>query len=164
MSPARHFSFDDVDYRIVHTLSQDPSLTNRALGEKLGIAESTCAYRLRRLYQSGAVSPPSLTVDHSLLGYGLRAMITVYMSSHSRQAVDDFMSSMVNAPNVVEVVHLTGRSDFMVSVAVTDREQLKNFVLDHITVHPAVRGTETQVVFDVRAGSWIPGDPASGAQ
>lgn len=107
------------------------------------------------------MSPPRLDLDHALLGYGLQAIITVYMSSHSREAVDHFMETMVDTPNVVRVTHLTGRSDFMVTVAVADREQLKNFVLDHVTVHPAVRGTETQVIFDVRRGNWIPEAPRS---
>lgn len=156
---ARAVALDGLDYQIVALLSEDPHLTNKALASRLGAPESTCAYRVRRLYQSGVVAPPRLELDHALLGYGLRAIITVYMSSHSRQAVDDFMHTMVATPNVVEVTHLTGRSDFMVTVAVADREQLKNFVLDHVTTHRAVRGTETQVVFDVRRGTWIPTPP-----
>lgn len=150
---------DELDYRIVALLSEDPDRTNKTLARELGIAESTCAYRMRRLQGSGVIAPPRLELDHTLLGYGLQAVITVYMSSHSREAVDNFMSAMVTTPNVLQVTHLTGRSDFMVTVAVHDREQLKNFVLDHVTVHPAVRGTETQVVFDVRQGQWVPTAP-----
>jgi DNA-binding Lrp family transcriptional regulator len=41
-------------------------------------------------------------------------------------------------------------------VAVTDAEQLRTFVLDHVTVHPGVRGTETHIVFDRREGDWVP--------
>lgn len=161
-SRSRAVTLDALDYQIVQLLSEDPHLTNKALASRLGAPESTCAYRLRRLYTSGAVTPPRLEFDHALLGYGLQAVITVYMSSHSREAVDNFMESMVHTPNVVHVIHLTGRSDFMVTVAVSDREQLKNFVLDHVTVHPAVRGTETQVVFDARRGTWVPTLPREG--
>lgn len=157
-------NFDSLDYEIVRLLSDDPHLTNKALAAKLDLAESTCAYRVRRLHGSGAMSPPRLELDHALLGYGLQAIITVYMSSHSRQAVDHFMETMAAAPNVLQVVHLTGRSDFMVTVAVAGREQLKDFVLDHVTVHPAVRGTETHVVFDSRRGSWVPSTPSGGAE
>lgn len=156
-------SLDDLDYQIVRLLSEDPRLTNKALAARLATPESTCAYRVRRLYTSGVMSPPRLDLDHAPLGYGLRAIITVYMASHSREAVDHFTQAMIDAPNVIEVTHLTGRSDFMVTVAVSDREQLKNFVLDHVTTHPAVRGTETQVVFSSHRGKWIPTPPASEA-
>jgi len=154
-------NFDSLDYAIVRLLSAEPRLTNKALAAELGVAESTCAYRVRRLHSSGAMSPPRLELDHALLGYGLQAIITVYMSSHSREAVDHFMATMARTPNVLRVVHLTGRSDFVIDVAVADREELKNFVLDHVTVQPAVRGTETQVVFDVRRGNWVPSAPSS---
>ena len=53
-------------------------------------------------------------------------------------------------------MNLTGRYDFMVTVAVSDGEQLRAFVLDHVTVHPSVRGTETHIIFDMREGAWIP--------
>ncbi len=159
MATQQQTTLDGLDYQIVKLLSENPNLTNKALAQKLGAAESTCGYRVRRLYNSGALRPPRLELDHAQLGYGLQAIITVYMSSHSRETVDHFMDSMVNTPHVVRVINLTGRSDFMVTVAVADREQLKNFVLDHVTVHPAVRGTETQVVFDVRRGNWIPHAP-----
>lgn len=45
----------------------------------------------------------------------------------------------------------------MLTLAVADAEELRTFVLDHVTVHPSVRGTETHVVVDMRDGAWIPG-------
>src|SRR5690625_6901719 len=96
-------NFDSLDYAIVRLLSAEPRLTNKALAAELGVAESTCAYRVRRLHSSGAMSPPRLELDHALLGYGLQAIITVYMSSHSRESVDHFMETMAAAPNVLQI-------------------------------------------------------------
>lgn len=155
-TPVEALSFDKLDFSIVKQLSCDPELTNRMLAERLRVAESTCAYRRRRLRDSGVLGSPRIDIDYALLGYGLQAVITVYINSHSREIVESFMSAMVAAPHVVAVTHLTGRSDFMVTVAVQDAHALQHFILDHITVHRAVRGTETQIIFDSRRGTWIP--------
>ncbi len=149
-------ALDKLDYAIVKQLSHDPELTNRALAERLQVAESTCAYRRRRLRETGVLGRSQIDLDYARLGYGLQAIITVYFNSHSREIVESFLSAMVEAPHVVNVTHLTGRSDFMVTVAVQDARALQHFILDHVTVHRAVRGTETQIIFDSRRGTWIP--------
>ena len=157
----RSVALDRLDFEIVRVLSEDPDLTNKAVASAVGVAESTCAYRVRRLRDAAVIRPKRLELDHDQLGYALRAVVTVFLTKHSRDVVDRFMSTMAQTPNVVQVMNLTGRYDFMVIVAVADGEQLRSFVLDHVTVHPSVRGTETHIVFDMREGSWIP--PLPGA-
>ena len=152
----RSVALDRLDFEIVRVLSEDPDLTNKAVASAVGVAESTCAYRVRRLRDAAVIRPKRLELDHAQLGYALRAVVTVFLANHSRDVVDRFMSTMAQTPNVVQVMNLTGRYDFMVIVAVADGEQLRSFVLDHVTVHPSVRGTETHIVFDLREGSWIP--------
>lgn len=152
-------ALDDLDFAIVQLLSEDPGSTNKSLAERLGVAESTCAYRVRRLRDSKVIRPRRLELDHTSLGYSLHAVIMVVLTHHSRAVVDRFMESMVEAPNVLQVMNLTGRYDFMVTVAVADGEQLRSFVLDYVTVHPSVRGTETHIIFDMREGTWIPARP-----
>lgn len=152
---------DDLDFAIVRRLTDDPGLTNKSLAALLKIAESTCTYRVRRLRDSAVIKPRRLELDYAQLGYSLNAVVMVVLTNHSREVVDRFMESMVQAPNVLQVMNLTGRYDFMITVAVADGEQLRAFVLDHVTVHPSVRGTETHIIFDMREGVWVPARPSA---
>ena len=151
-------TLDALDFEIVRKLSADPTLSNKALATLLEVAESTCAYRVRRMRDANVIRARRLEFDHAQLGYSLNAVIMVVLTNHSRETVDRFMASMVRAPHVLQVMNLAGRYDFMVTVAVADAEQLRTFVLDHVTVHPGVRGTETHIVFDRREGEWVPGE------
>lgn len=155
----RSLDLDRTDFAIIRVLSGDAGLTNKALADRVGIAESTCAYRLRRLRDAQVIRPARIELDHAQLGYALRAVVMVFLTNHSREVVDRFMTSMVQAPNVLQVINLTGRYDFMLTLAVADADELRTFVLDHVTVHPSVRGTETHIVFDMREGAWIPPSP-----
>ena len=45
--------------------------------------------------------------------------------------------------------------DFHLLVAVADPGALRDLVLEHVTVHPVVRSTETQLVFERRKGRGV---------
>lgn len=153
-------NLDALDLEIVNTMSHEPELTNRAIAARLGLAESTFAFRLKRLRDAGVLGARRPELNYAQLGYPITAVVLVYLTRHSREIVDDFLQRMTQQPNVLSVMNLTGRYDFMVTVAVRDPEHLRTFVLDHVTVLPSVRGTETQIVFSVQPGRWVPGDEA----
>lgn len=152
----RTHRFDELDDRILEALVHDPNLSNRALADRVRASESTCAYRVRRLRDTGAIKSRQLQLDHSRLGYSLHAVVLVFLTRHSREVVDDFMDHMTRQPHVLSVMNLTGRYDFMVTIAVEDAEHLRDFVLDHVTILPTVRSVETHIVSSMRDGRWIP--------
>ena len=112
-------SLDPLDFEIVRALSADPTLTNKALATLLDVAESTCAYRVRRLRESNVIRARRLELDHAQLGYSLNAVIMIVLTNHSRETVDRFMTSMVRAPNVLQVIKLKEMYELL--EAVTDR-------------------------------------------
>jgi DNA-binding Lrp family transcriptional regulator len=47
---------------------------------------------------------------------------------------------------------VAGADDFHLHVAVASAEALRDLVLQHVTIHPVVRQTETQLIFEARPG------------
>ncbi len=143
---------DDLDRAILAAIVAEPDLTTKGLARRVGAPESTCAYRLRALRERGVVAaaPPSL--DMAALGRPLQAVIRVRMGGHTLEGVNTVFDALERTPGVLQVFHVSGGDDFLVHVAVADAEALRDIVLTHITVHPAVRATETQLVFERRTG------------
>ncbi len=146
---------DSVDHRILGALSVDASLTNKALASRLGLAESTCAYRVRALREAGIIRDTRLRLDTAALGYPLQAIIKVRLGSHSQEHVNRLYDDLAATPGVIQAVHVAGADDFHLHVAVEDAEALRDLVLDHVTVHRVVRATETQLVFEIRDGAGV---------
>lgn len=144
---------DDLDREILQALYIDASTTGKALARQLGIAESTCAYRIRALRDSGAIRGTHADLDPAVLGLPLQAIIKVRLGSHSRDLVNKLYDGLVAAPGVIRAYHVAGTDDFHVHVAVANAEALRDLVLNHITSHQVVRGTETQLIFELRAGA-----------
>ena len=151
----RESRLDDLDRAILQALYTDASTTNKALARRLGIAESTCAYRIRALRESGAIRGTYADLDLDALGFPLQAIIKVRLGSHDRERVNRLYEGVVAAPGVIRAYHVAGSDDFHLHVAVENAQALRDLVLNHVTNHQVVRGTETQLVFELRAGAGV---------
>lgn len=151
----RAAALDTIDLAMLAELDANGRLTNAALAARVGIAESTCSQRLRTLRESGVIRRFRAEIDPSALGLGIEAVITVRLASHSRDQVQAFQSRLRDIPNVVRIFHVAGADDYLLHVAVESAATLRDLVLEHLQVHPGVRHTETQLVFEVIDGAGL---------
>ena len=148
---------DELDLEILAALGERADITNKTLSARLGLAESTCAHRVRSLRTRGIIRDTRIRLDEAALGFPLQAMIKVRLANHTGAKVTALFDALVAIPRVLQVFHVAGVDDFLVHVAVQDAAALRDIVLEHITVHPVVRGTETQLVFELRDGRGLLG-------
>lgn len=148
-------SLDPTDRAILELLVEDGRMTNAALAARVGLAESTCAYRVRALRESRVIAGIHARIDLAAIGRPIQAVIKVHLSSHNRVHIDELFDLLVAIPGALSVVHVAGDNDFHLHVAVASPERLRDVILEHITSHPAVTKTETQLVFEVREGAGV---------
>jgi len=153
-SPDR-FGIDEIDHRILRALAADGRLTNKAIAARLGIAESTCAYRMRALRDAGVITGTKVQLALGALGYPIQAVVKVRLASHNREHVNRLYADLTQVPGVLQVLHVAGEDDFHLHVAVESAQALRDLVLEHVTVHRVVRQTQTQLVFEARDGVGI---------
>ena len=58
-------------------------------------------------------------------------------------------------PEVVNIYHLAGQVDFMLYIAVRDKDHLRDFVMDHVT-KDYVKSLETSLIYDFSQNSLFP--------
>jgi DNA-binding Lrp family transcriptional regulator len=143
---------DDVDQRIVTVLRRQGRLPNNALAEAVGIAASTCLTRVRSLVQREVISGFHAEVDPAWFGRPIQAMIAVRLRSEARGAISEFSDRMAAMPEVLNVYFLAGADDFHVHVAAKDPDDLRMFVVDHLSSAPEVALTETNLIFEHKRG------------
>ena len=153
---------DEVDRAILEILSADARTANNALAEQVGIAPSTCLARVRALRESGVLRGFHAEIDLGALGRPLQAMISIRLTVHAREQIEDFTGAVRRLPGVLSVFHMTGVTDYLVWVAAADMNELREFVVDHLATHPAVAHAETSLIYEHRRGPglWGAADPA----
>jgi DNA-binding Lrp family transcriptional regulator len=153
---------DAVDCAMLELLAHDARITNQALADRVGVAPSTALARLRSLRERGVIRGFHAEVDLAALGRPLQALIAVRLTVHARDEIDDFTRTVRRLPGVLMVFHLTGVTDYLVWVAASDAQDLREFVVDHLATHPAVAHAETSLIYEHRRGPgiWGAADPA----
>ena len=140
-------ALDDTDRAILAVLAADARTPNNAIADAVGIAPSTCLARIRTLRERGVIRGFHADIDPAALGRGLQAMIAVRLRAHTRERVQEFIRDVPGLPDVVGVWHVAGADDYLLHIAVADSDALRDFVLEHLTTHPAVGHTETSLIF-----------------
>jgi len=131
-------------------------ITNASLAARTGVAESTSIKRLRALRAAGIITGFTAQLNLAALGFPIQAVIKVRLSSHNRDHVLRFHATLTKIPGVLTAFHVAGEDDYLVHVATTTPEELRDLVLNHINVNREVRQTETQLVFSVLPGAGVP--------
>lgn len=139
---------DAVDLLILAGLQQDGRRSVKALAADAGIAQSTCAERVRGLVARGVIKGFRADVDLARLGRHEEAIIGVRVRPHSRAIADVLIAECLAMPEVLRVMHVAGPDDFLVHVAVTGTGALRDFVLDQLTARREVAAVQTYLIFD----------------
>lgn len=148
---------DDVDRSILSVLAADARTPNNALAAAVGIAPSTCLARVRALRERGVIRGYRADIEPAAVGRPLQAMIAVRLDVHKRDQIDRFVDDVTKLPGVLSVFHVAGSKDYLLHVAMPGPDQLRDFVLDHLTAHPAVRQAETSLIFEHTEGPGLLG-------
>lgn len=153
---------DAIDRALLEQLGADARITNQSLAERVGIAPSTALARVRALRERGVIRGFHAEVDLATLGRPLQALVAIRLAVHEREQIDAFTEAVQRLPGVLMVFHLTGVNDYLVWVAAADAQDLREFVVDHLTTHPSVVHAETSLIYEHRRGPgiWGAADPA----
>jgi DNA-binding Lrp family transcriptional regulator len=125
-------------------------MSNKALAQAAGIAESTCLERVRALQERGVITGFHADVDLRSLGRSVRALISVRLQPKTTESVVEFQEVVLAAPETVAIWTVSGADDFVVEVAAASVDGLRTFVLDVITARHDVADSRTALVYDYR--------------
>jgi len=142
------------DLQILTELTQNARMTNKELSERVGLSQSGCLERVRRLEERGVLLGAHASVAPEAVGVGVQAIVAVRLRRHTRKAVSAFRGYVLSLPEVNAFFHVTGEFDFLVYVAAADMNDLRDFGLDSLTTHAEVEQIQTSLIFEAvhRAG------------
>lgn len=129
---------DRSDLRILDELQRDGSLTNAELARRIGLSPSPCLARVKALESAGAVQRYVALANAAALGLGLTVFISVSLKTQSKQTLAEFEAHIAQHDEVMECYLMTGDSDYLLRVAVTDMAALERFILEQLSPIPGV--------------------------
>lgn len=153
VSPQNPTGIDAIDRAIIDALVADARISNAALAELVGIAPSTALVRTRSLVERGVIEGYHARVSLPAVGRPVRALVAVKLRAHDREEIDRFTSFVPSLPDVVEMFHVSGGTDYLLHIAVASADALRDWVLDHLATDSSVAHAETTLIFAHHPGT-----------
>jgi Lrp/AsnC family transcriptional regulator, leucine-responsive regulatory protein len=124
---------DAIDIRILAALQDDASLTNVDLARRVGLSPSPCLARVRALEESEVILRRVTLLDPVKLGASVSVFIQVTLEKQTEPVLEAFEAAMASFPEVMECYLMTGDSDYLLRVVVSDTVALQHFIVGRLS-------------------------------
>ncbi len=132
---------DDLDGRLIRSLTQTPRAGVMELARQLGVARGTIQARLDKLQRRGVITGFSPDLDLRAIGYDVLAFVTLEIT---QGRLEDVIAHLAGIPEVLEAHATTGPGDLHCRVVARTNEHLQH-VINAILAVPGIARTTTQI-------------------
>jgi DNA-binding Lrp family transcriptional regulator len=134
---------DAIDGKILTALQENARLSNVGLAQAAGLSPSPCLRRVRALEQAGVIRRYATLVDQAAVGLPVSVFVSVSLERQIEPALETFEDAVRQRPEVMECYLMTGTSDYLLRVVVSDLAAYERFLKDHLTRIPGVRSIQS---------------------
>ena len=138
-------TLDPFDHRLLDLVRRDTLMPARLMAERIGLSESAVLRRLRRLRSTGVIVADVAIVDPGRLQPSITIHVLVELHQSNLRAEQAFARKMQQRPEVIGAWNVTGRTDFLLIVAVPTIEAYQHFSDAVLAADDDVRLFETLV-------------------
>ncbi|MFD2238096.1 Lrp/AsnC family transcriptional regulator [Aureimonas populi] len=118
-------NFDETDRKILDLLqARDRPVST--LAEEVGLSQTPCWRRIRRLEEAGVIRERVTLVDPKMAGVPMTVFISITAPRHEMAWLVKFRALIESIPEIVEAYRLTGTVDYILKVLVPDVASFDN--------------------------------------
>jgi Lrp/AsnC family leucine-responsive transcriptional regulator len=148
---------DKIDRAILAAIQQDGRISNARLAESVGLSETPCARRLKRLETDGYIEAYRGVLSRTALGLGVVAFAQVRFAVHDRALADRFEREIQAIPRIVSCHNISGTADFLLQIVSRDLDDYGVFMRDVLRTLPGVTAVESMLSLrEVKKNTGLP--------
>lgn len=134
---------DKIDRNILRQLVAQGRSTQFELAEAAALSPSAAARRQKALEEAGIISGYRADLNLRELGYTATIFISISLDSQSEEAMAAFEKAVAASPSVLRCHLMSGRNDYLVTVAARSIEDYERIHRQEIATLPRVARIET---------------------
>ncbi|MCX5618608.1 Lrp/AsnC family transcriptional regulator [Bombella sp. TMW 2.2543] len=129
---------DHLDWKLLAALHRNGRLTNRELGDTIGLSPSQCSRRRLMLEKAGIIRGYGVTLDTQAMGLSVMAFVQIIIKDHAAGAFERFQALINSIPIIQEAHAVSGDADYILKVVTKDLPSLSAFVTDRLLAHDTI--------------------------
>lgn len=111
---------DSFDRKILCALQRDAMLSLAALSEAVGLSQTPCWKRVKRLEAEGYIKRRVTLLDAQKLGVGVTVFVELRTNRHDEAWLSEFARTVSDIPEVVEFYRMSGEVDYLLKIVCAD--------------------------------------------
>lgn len=111
---------DRQDRKILALLQEDSTIAIADLAERVGLSQTPCWRRLKRLESEGYVQRRVALIDRCKVGLSVVVFVAVKTNRHDEEWLQAFARAASDLPEVVEFYRMSGDVDYLLKVLIAD--------------------------------------------
>ena len=113
-------NIDSIDRAILRELQQDCSRSVQEIGAAVGLSQSPCWKRIRRLEEAGVLKGRVALIDPARVGLSVTVFVTIRTNQHNEAWLDRFGTAVASIPEVIEIYRMSGDVDYLLKILAAD--------------------------------------------
>ncbi|MFC0402031.1 Lrp/AsnC family transcriptional regulator [Paraburkholderia rhizosphaerae] len=134
---------DKIDRALLAALQTDGRMSNARLAETVGLSETPCARRLKRLESDGYIERYRAELSRRALGLGVFAFVYVRFAVHDKNLANRFEREILAIPRILSCHNVSGTADYVLQVVAHDLDDYGTFMRDQLRGLPGVSAVES---------------------
>jgi DNA-binding Lrp family transcriptional regulator len=124
---------DQIDRAIIRELQGDGRLPNVDLANRVGLSQTACLRRLKKLEGSGVIKRYGCVIDQTQVGLPVSVFVSVTMERQIEDELSRLEREIATWPEVMECYLMTGNSDYLLRVVTRDLASFEQFLKTRLT-------------------------------
>jgi Lrp/AsnC family transcriptional regulator len=113
-------ALDETDRKLLRLLARDATLSLAELAAAVGLTQTPCWKRIRRLEQSGVIAGRVAVLDADLIGLPVSVFVALETADHSAAWLARFAALVAEMPEIVQAWRMSGDVDYLLHVVLPD--------------------------------------------
>jgi Lrp/AsnC family leucine-responsive transcriptional regulator len=149
--------FDKAERTILQVLQQEGRISNVELAERIGLSESPCFRRVRRLEEAGVIRGYSARLDRRKLGLQVTAFVQVSLDKEDETKQRAFLARVEAEEHIVECHAMSGSHDYLLKVLARNMDHFAELSMQRILKFPGVKSIESNFsLVEIKESSPLP--------
>jgi len=137
---------DTTDLKILRFLQDRPEASVSYLAEKIGLSQTPCWRRIKKLEDDGVISGRAVILDPKSLGIVIDVVAHLKVARQEEETLEALEAEVQTHPEIVECFSMSGESDYMLRVMARSIEDYENFLKKTLVHLPGVAGVNSSFV------------------
>ena len=147
---------DAIDIKLLQLLQRNAELTIQELSKEVHLSTTPCWKRINQLKNNGYINKTVSLVDRKRVGAKVTAMVSIKVNNHNQERISIFAKTIQDIPEVIECYRMSGETDYLLKVVVSDIESYDIFYKNLIEKVHFLKVTSNFAIEEIKSTTEIP--------